>query len=354
MLCNKRLDHVKNNDSDGHFKDVFYHIRRWIKEWKGLYCSEITDEMIEDYALERKKVSVDTANNEIRYLRAIFNFGIKKKYISINPANLVDFFPVTKKEAYLPPIEDVYKIISIADPDTQDYLLCIVYTAARVNEINSLEWKYIDFENQEVTLWTRKNRNGDRKSRKVPMAPQLYDLLKNRYDNRELDKPWVFWHTYWSRKSNSWVSGPYHDRKRLMASLCEKADVKYFKFHPFRHFTATILDSLRVPIGVIQRILGHSNRKTTEGYIHSANADERNAMERLGKIEIFSAPIKKGEIHPTNMHPEFWQRKVDRPDYQTLCQDIKNLGFVGTGKKYGVSDNAIRKWKKHYESHFKN
>jgi uncharacterized protein YjcR len=30
------------------------------------------------------------------------------------------------------------------------------------------------------------------------------------------------------------------------------------------------------------------------------------------------------------------------------------LGFVGTGKKYGVSDNAVRKWKKHYESQFKN
>ncbi len=23
---------------------------------------------------------------------------------------------------------------------------------------------------------------------------------------------------------------------------------------------------------------------------------------------------------------------------------IKELGYVGTGKKYGVSDNAIRKW----------
>jgi len=29
--------------------------------------------------------------------------------------------------------------------------------------------------------------------------------------------------------------------------------------------------------------------------------------------------------------------------------DIKSLGYVGTGKKYGVSDNAIRKWKKYYE-----
>lgn len=247
-LCNKRLDHVKNNHSDGHFKDVFYRVKRWVKEWNGLYCSEISDEMIMDFVLERKKVSVDTANNEIRHLRATFNFGIKKNLISFNPTDSIDFFPVSEKEAYLPPLEDVYKIIRAADPDTQDYLLCIVFTAARVNEINSLEWNDVDFKKKEVTLWTRKNKNGDRKYRKIPMVPQLYELLKNRYKNRESDKPSVFWHTYWSRKSNCWVSGTYGDRSRIMVSLCKKASVKYFKFHPFRHFTATILDSLRVPI----------------------------------------------------------------------------------------------------------
>lgn len=50
------------------------------------------------------------------------------------------------------------------------------------------------------------------------------------------------------------------------------------------------------------------------------------------------------------MHPEYWMRKVDRPDYESLCNDIDKLGYVGTGKKFGVSDNAIRKWKKHYEN----
>lgn len=37
-------------------------------------------------------------------------------------------------------------------------------------------------------------------------------------------------------------------------------------------------------------------------------------------------------------------RKVDRPDNQTILLDIKELGYRGTGRKYGVSDNAIRKW----------
>jgi len=39
------------------------------------------------------------------------------------------------------------------------------------------------------------------------------------------------------------------------------------------------------------------------------------------------------------------QRKViNRPDKETLLKEIKELGYSGTGRKYGVSDNAIRKW----------
>ena len=39
------------------------------------------------------------------------------------------------------------------------------------------------------------------------------------------------------------------------------------------------------------------------------------------------------------------ERKVEnRPDLATLLEEVEELGYVGTGKKYGVSDNAIRKW----------
>ena len=37
-------------------------------------------------------------------------------------------------------------------------------------------------------------------------------------------------------------------------------------------------------------------------------------------------------------------RKVERPDIETLIKEIAEFGYRGTGKKYGVSDNAIRKW----------
>jgi len=42
-------------------------------------------------------------------------------------------------------------------------------------------------------------------------------------------------------------------------------------------------------------------------------------------------------------------RKVERPELSVLLDDIKKIGYRGTGEKYGVSDNAIRKWIKNYE-----
>lgn len=42
-------------------------------------------------------------------------------------------------------------------------------------------------------------------------------------------------------------------------------------------------------------------------------------------------------------------RKVVRPDYQELVENVENFGYKSTGLKYGVSDNTIKKWIRFYE-----
>jgi HNH endonuclease len=44
------------------------------------------------------------------------------------------------------------------------------------------------------------------------------------------------------------------------------------------------------------------------------------------------------------------KRKTERPSYEKLIEEINVLGYSATGRKYGVSDNAIRKWIKSYET----
>ena len=43
------------------------------------------------------------------------------------------------------------------------------------------------------------------------------------------------------------------------------------------------------------------------------------------------------------------RRKVQRPSYQQLLDDLESTNFVAVGRKYGVSDNAVRKWLRWYE-----
>ena len=65
----------------------------------------------------------------------------------------------------------------------------------------------------------------------------------------------------------------------MLEKLCENVEVRRFTFHALRHSGASIMDNAAVPIGVIQRILGHENRTTTEIYLHSISDTERLAIE---------------------------------------------------------------------------
>jgi len=43
------------------------------------------------------------------------------------------------------------------------------------------------------------------------------------------------------------------------------------------------------------------------------------------------------------------RRKVERPTYEQLLDEVQQMGYCTTARKYGVSDNAIRKWIRAYE-----
>ena len=46
-------------------------------------------------------------------------------------------------------------------------------------------------------------------------------------------------------------------------------------------------------------------------------------------------------------HPE--RRTVERPPYEVLVREVEELGWSAVGRRYGVSDNAVRKWLRWYE-----
>ena len=42
-------------------------------------------------------------------------------------------------------------------------------------------------------------------------------------------------------------------------------------------------------------------------------------------------------------------RRVERPPRDQLLREIAEKSYVAVGRRYGVSDNAVRKWVRQYE-----
>lgn len=62
-------------------------------------------------------------------------------------------------------------------------------------------------------------------------------------------------------------------------------------------------------------------------------------------------PDSKGNPSPVSTlgTPRPQTRKIQRPPYDQLLSEIEAVGYLAVGRKYGVSDNAIRKWVRSYE-----
>jgi len=118
----------------------------------------------------------------------------------------------------------------------------------------------------------------------ISLTLKFFEVLIDRWENRNPSKPWVFWHHYWSRKQGRFLEGPYGDRKKLMKRLCKKTGIRYFRFHPIRHSGASIMNGNGVPLGAIQRILGLENRRTTEIYLHSMGDSKRDARRVFEQV----------------------------------------------------------------------
>jgi len=291
VLVNKRLDEVKQRLSVEHYMDTVYHAKRWVGRWRDLTCSQITGEMVTDLRNERSKVSNETANKELRHLKALFNWGVKNELIVSNPATYVEMMRIEKKSKQIPTQDEINKVFEVATIEQRDYLWCLRETLARSGEINGLTWDDVNFKTKTVTLYTRKKKHGTRTPRIIPMTNTLFNVLSERHSRRNVDIPWVFWHRYRSRTTAEIIVAPYQDRKKFMRTLCAKANVAYFRFHPLRHAGASLMDAANIPIAAIQDILGHECRKTTEIYVHSTESNKYTIMDNYEKAREIASRV---------------------------------------------------------------
>ena len=98
----------------------------------------------------------------------------------------------------------------------------------------------------------------------------------------------------------------------------------------------------------LETFSGKNIKKRTNSnfYTRSDNFDiDRNKknIRSIGKICVCGNTIKSDSMMCVKCN-NISQRKVERPEHSILIKEVSEIGFLATGRKYGVSDNSIRKW----------
>lgn len=254
-LCESRLAEIETRRSKQYFREMELFFQR-IAPIFAVKRRIGKDDIVQYLDSVAKEKSFALANKHLRWLKALFNH----KEGTLNPCNGIKPYPLRRKERYVPPMEDVSKVLGIATKEQRQYLLTIVHTAARVREINRLKPDDIHPEFEHVVLRTRKAKNSDEVERIVPVDEVLKEVLKELPHDGE----YLF--------INPRTKTKFDYRDKFLAKLCDKAGVKRFTFHCLRHLSASLMADAGIPLTTIQEILGHQRATTTDIYLRSIRA----------------------------------------------------------------------------------
>jgi very-short-patch-repair endonuclease len=104
-----------------------------------------------------------------------------------------------------------------------------------------------------------------------------------------------------------------------------------------------IKTNIQNAINIIEKVLNNANRseKYNVGILEYRRSDYQKVERKILN--------NKKQLTEKEILGHLKERKVERPSYEQLKKEIEETSYCAVGRKYGVSDNAIRKWIKYYE-----
>jgi integrase/recombinase XerD len=228
------------------------HIKRFINSLGDKQIIHCNSEDFQNYLNNYNFTSVSQQNQVINAIRFLYKEVLGKKYDKVS-------FKRPRSEKKLPKVIDSelikHKLSEIENIKHKTILTLVYSVGLRVSEIVNLKIEDIDSKRMLIQI---KNAKG-RKDRIVPLSKTVLNLLRIYYKQY---KPRI----YLFNGQNS---------EKYSIGSCQKIYKKYIdnnsSIHCLRHSSATTLLESGTDIRIIQKILGHSNVKTTEIYAHVSN-----------------------------------------------------------------------------------
>jgi integrase/recombinase XerD len=250
---------------------------------------------------ENKKYATNTVIVKVRALKRFFEFLETKNIIFINPMERI---LEPQKEKRLPrailTTREVQKILEQPNLGTptgirdRTVLELFYSTGIRLNELVSLTVYDADLQGGLLRI----NQGKGRKDRVVPMGRHAVRFLReyiakvrSRYSKKNPRDRSLLVDYHGKQVSKEVVT-------ILVRSYARKAGIgKKVSAHTFRHTFATELIKNGADIVAVQKMLGHVDIKTTQGYIRALGLD-------LKKAHTKSHPREKDKVQPGDVKPK--------------------------------------------------
>lgn len=231
-------------------------------------------------ALQGEERSNNASNKDRKNLGTAWEWG--RKFVTGFPKetgnlfSMVDKLPETRSPRYVPPEDDFWAVMAVAEGQDRVMLTTFLHLALRRNECFGMQWADLDFPNSTVKVGTKKRKGGSLEYDYLPLTEELRKTLLWWWENRPMKRTThVFTQLYSSPSRWHEPGKPFITRQHWMKDICAQAGVPFFGYHAIRHLSATILFKAGYKLAVIQRILRHKSPSTTERY-----------LQRLGLLDI--------------------------------------------------------------------
>jgi integrase/recombinase XerD len=210
-----------------------------------------------------------------------YHSAIKMFYnICMGQPDKFKFIPYAKKSNKLPvvlSVDEIQRMFDACVNKKHKVMLALLYSCSlRVSELINLRWKDIDRSRMIINIIQAKGG----KDRQVGLNEMLIKLLEDYYREYKSNE-YVF---------NGQSSLQYSERSvgEVMKQLAAKAGIcnKRIYTHLMRHTSATHMVESGVDINLIQRLLGHSNVKTTNVYLHISHNHISKIQSPLSGIRL--------------------------------------------------------------------
>lgn len=257
---------------------------KWINpHWDNLDLHKITKQKVYDTIFTDidSKISPWTRKTILKMVRRIFEMAVEDGIIDRNPCagirvNVpeVDQKILTKTEVGI-----FLQEAKLTDHRFYPIWAMALMTGMRSGELFALKWTDIDFDGKTISVskqWTSKNGFGPTKtqrSRVVPISNALLKFLKELKIKSGNQSEFVL------PQMPEWENG---EQARITREFCAAIGITPVKFHDLRATFITNLLARGESLARVMAIVGHSQIKTTNGYLRKAGVDVQGATEKLG------------------------------------------------------------------------